>query len=113
MKRKFLSIAFVAISTLMITAVAEDNNPQCNDKKEMCPHHKCVKGGHMKKVGFNPFEGIELTAAQQEQLDQLAAERRQNFAKMNEQGNPDNHRPFPASYRKRSRARSCKTLLPG
>lgn len=105
MKRKFLSIAFVAISTLMITAVAEDNNPQCNDKKEMCPHHKCVKGGHMKKVGFNPFEGIELTAAQQEQLDQLAAERRQNFAKMNEQGNPDNQdiavRPNPREMQRK------------
>lgn len=106
MKRRILSIAFFAISALMITAVAEDKkeNKPC-EGKEMCKHHKMKKGHRHARPIFNPFEGLELTAAQQEQLDQLATERGQSFAKMNEQGNPDNQdravRPNPREMQRK------------
>lgn len=83
MKRKILSIAFVAISALMITAVAEDKkeNKPC-EGKEMCKHHKMGKGKHHARPHFNPFEGIELSDKQKEQFKELAETRKANFDKM-------------------------------
>ena len=82
MKRKILSIAFVAMSALMITAVANNNNENkpC-EGKEMCKHHKMGKGKHHARPLFNPFEGIELSDAQKAQFEKLATERKGNFEK--------------------------------
>lgn len=76
MKRRILSIAFVAISTILFTSVA--NN------KEGCPNEKCKtecnRGEELKKgrpgncPKFNPFDGIELSDAQKKQLRSMAEE---------------------------------------
>ena len=83
MKRRILSIAFFAISALMITAVAEDKkeNKPC-EGKEMCKHHKMKKGHRHARPIFNPFEGIELSDKQKEQFKELAENRKANFEKM-------------------------------
>ena len=99
MKRKILSIAFVAISALMITAVAEDKkeNKPC-EGKEMCKHHKMGKGKHHARPHFNPFEGIELSDKQKEQFKELAETRKANFEKMKKEkpvGEKCSKRPNP------------------
>lgn len=83
MKRRILSIAFFAISALMITAVAEDKkeNKPC-EGKEMCKHHKMKKGHRHARPIFNPFEGIELSDKQKNQFKELAEARKANFEKM-------------------------------
>ncbi len=76
MKRRILSIAFVAISTILFTSVANDNKDNPNDKcKQECyKGHKMKKSKHGKISRINPFEGIELSEAQKDQLKSLAIE---------------------------------------
>lgn len=76
MKRRILSIAFVAISTILFTSVANDKKgvPQDCHKQECCKGHKMGKENHGKCPKFNPFEGIELSDVQKEQLKSMADE---------------------------------------
>ena len=82
MKRNLLSIAFVAISALMITAVANDKKDlKDGEHKESCKHHKMDKGQRHARPLFNPFEGINLSDKQKEQINKLNADRKKDFAK--------------------------------
>ncbi len=79
MKRKILSIAFVAISSIMITAVAKENNgieTADGDNKGKCVCHKGKKRMHREMPPFNPFDGIELSDAQKERLKTLTKNRK-------------------------------------
>ncbi len=87
MKRTILSIAFVAVSTIMFTTVANNNSSnedltQDKCKKECCEKNKIKKGKHHKAHMFNPFEGITLSDSQKEQLKAKAIERKANREKM-------------------------------
>ncbi len=77
MKRKILSIAFIAISTILFTSVAQNENKTYQEKckKECCKEHKMKEGHKGHKPCFNPFEGITLTNQQKEQLKALAMDR--------------------------------------
>ena len=70
MKRRILSIAFVAISTILFTSVAQNESKSSQEKckKECCKEHEMKIGKRSKAPQFNPFEGIELTEVQKEQL---------------------------------------------
>ena len=87
MKRTILSIAFVAVATLMLTAVANNNDANENltqdkCKKECCDNNKIKRGKHHKARMFNPFEGITLSDSQKEQLKAKALERKANREEM-------------------------------
>lgn len=87
MKRRILSIAFVAVATLMLTAVANNNDANENltqdkCKKECCDKNKMKRGKHHKARMFNPFEGITLSDSQKEQLKAKALERKANREEM-------------------------------
>lgn len=77
MKRKIFSLLFVAISTIMFTSYAQSNNTE-NDSTQSC--NKCCKfdkkGKHHRMKHTNPFEGIELSDNQKEQLKDLHQKRR-------------------------------------
>lgn len=76
MKRRILSIAFIAISTILFTSVANNKEGFPKDKCKT----ECNRGEEMKKgrpgncPKFNPFEGIELSDAQKEQLKSMVDE---------------------------------------
>lgn len=76
MKRRILSIAFVAISTILFTSVANDKKEVSQDchKQECSKGHRMGKGNYGKYPKFNPFEGIELSDAQKQQLKSMADE---------------------------------------
>ena len=87
MKRTILSIAFVAVATLMLTAVANNNSANENLSQDKCKKERCDKnnikrGKHHKVHMFNPFEGITLSDSQKEQLKAKAVERKANREKM-------------------------------
>lgn len=87
MKRTILSMAFVAVSTLMLTAVANNNSAnedltQNKCKKECCDKNIIKKVKHHKAHMFNPFEGITLSDSQKEQLKAKVIERKANREKM-------------------------------
>lgn len=87
MKRTILSIALVAVATLMLTAVANNNDANENlthdkCKKECCDNNKIKRGKHHKARMFNPFEGITLSDSQKEQLKAKALERKANREEM-------------------------------
>ncbi len=78
MKKKFLSLAIVALCGTAITLNAQkpaaDNSDkqQCAKDKKECRHDKKMD----KKGCPNPFEGITLTQEQQAKLDQLNQSRK-------------------------------------
>ncbi|MCM1111430.1 MAG: hypothetical protein NC336_09485 [Clostridium sp.] len=78
MKKKILGIAILAISIFALPAMAQNpagaDNGQCPDQKN-CPVCPDKKKGDRKKA-FNPFEGITLTDAQQQQVTRLEQNRK-------------------------------------
>lgn len=79
MKRKIFSLLFVTISTIMFSSYAQGHTT--NDTTQAC--EKCCKfdkkGKQHKMRHFNPFEGIELSDVQKEQLKNLHQKRRENM----------------------------------
>ena len=71
MKRKIFSLLFVAISTIMFSSYAQSHTS--NDTTQTC--NRCCKfdkkGQHHKMGYINPFEGIELSDTQKEQLKNI------------------------------------------
>lgn len=87
MNRKILSIAFIALSTILSTSVANNLNTDLNDKKdvqECCKTHKMKKKKAYKSIKFNPFEGITLSKSQKEQLQTIADDCRVERQKMSQ-----------------------------
>ena len=88
MRKKVLGLFMAAIAVSTIGAFAQNDNQQtreqikkecCKEKKECTKDKKCKKDHKMregKKEKLNPFAGIELTAEQQKQLEQLKADRK-------------------------------------
>lgn len=78
MKRKILSLLFVALSTVIFTSFAQntenDTIQTCNNKHKNCCKFK-GKGKHHKMGHLNPFEGITLSDTQKEQLKNLHKKR--------------------------------------
>lgn len=76
MKKKVLGLAFIAISMVAFNSMAQascDNTPN----RECATNAKCQKSdkkGH--RAQCNPFEGMQLTEAQQVQLQQLASKQK-------------------------------------
>lgn len=89
MRKKVLGLVMAAIAVSTFGAFAQSQPSQsqvaCEQVEGKCPKAKkdkkckgdsdCKRG---KKDRFNPFEGIELTAEQQQKIDQLRAERKAN-----------------------------------
>ena len=87
MRKKVLSliVAAMTIGTLGAFAQSETTNPTCEKATSECciQGNKEFKGKHdgkrkfdKKRKDFNPFEGIELTAEQQQQISALKEERK-------------------------------------
>lgn len=101
MKREILSIAFVAISSIMITAVAKENKEMetpDGENKGKCVCHKGKRGMHREMPPFNPFEGIELSDAQKEQLKSMTKNCKADVA---EKGEGVERRDNPRDMRKK------------
>ncbi len=64
MKKKIFGLALLAISMLSFTAAAGDNDTKCD--KKCANTAQCTKGGkECKKDALCPFEGLNLSEAQQ------------------------------------------------
>ena len=91
MKRKILSLLFIAIATITFTSIAQNENVSSSEinQEETCKCNKHKKGGFdNKKKHFNPFEGIALSESQKEQLKEIVVchkkEKKQSFNDTNE-----------------------------
>lgn len=103
MKRKLLGLMTLFLTVGALSSFAandnnkKDNKEQC--KKEQCDKSKCDKGDKAKcdktkcdRKGYNPFEGITITADQQAKLDALKAnrpDRNNNEGKTGKEARPD------------------------
>ena len=81
MKKTILALAFAVISLGTISAFAQTESSapqQCEQtQKPCCKGEKGKKKhGDRQQSRVSPFQGIELTAEQQQQIDKLRAERR-------------------------------------
>lgn len=69
MKKKVLGLALIAMSFVAFNGMAQNNSAKTAKQENA----KCAKAGECgkKQCKMNPFEGINLTEAQQNQLKQL------------------------------------------
>ncbi|MDE7388130.1 MAG: hypothetical protein K2M97_02625 [Muribaculaceae bacterium] len=78
MKKIILSAVVAAMTFGSFTAAAKDNN---KDNKQAATEQQCPMQRDGKKMQKCPFEGLNLSDAQKEQLKQLQESRRAEFAK--------------------------------
>ncbi|MCM1319872.1 MAG: hypothetical protein NC217_05775 [Muribaculaceae bacterium] len=75
MIKKIFAVAVIALSSISISAMAQDRPGNCKgpkcDKQEQCSRPAPGNKKSGKKDRLNPFQGIELTAEQQAKLDNL------------------------------------------
>ncbi len=72
MKKRILAIAVVAMSLVGFTSMAQNNANNNNAGKEKTEQMKGKKGEMKERKGrMNPFEGINLTDTQKNQLQEL------------------------------------------
>ena len=80
MRKKVLGLVMAALAISSIGVFAQnDAQKNCNkQQKECCKEKKEKRGerGGKKEARLNPFTGITLSADQQQQIDQLKAERK-------------------------------------
>lgn len=87
MKKKLILFSFLSLFCLS-TLTANAQSQQQNNTEQTCcssdkkQKHEGKKGdkkckGHKKGPRMNPFEGIELTAEQQQKIDKLKSDRKE------------------------------------
>lgn len=67
-----------ALALTSTAAFAQDANKENCPKKEHCQKADCKKDGKKECKSLKLFSGIELSADQQKQLDQLCSQRQEN-----------------------------------
>lgn len=77
MKKKILGLAFIAMSLVTFNGMAQNNADSNTQKQENVKNAKGRKGDKKeRRPQCNPFEGMQLTDAQQAQLKQLDSQRK-------------------------------------
>ena len=72
MRTKFLGIAIAAMTIIALPSVADNKSKVSNDKAEK----SCCQDSQKQRPGLNPFEGLNLTDAQQAKLKELGEKRK-------------------------------------
>ena len=74
MKKKVLGLALIAMSFVAFNGMAQNSSAKAAKQENA----KCAKAGQCtkKQCNVNPFDGIKLTDAQQNQLNQLKESRK-------------------------------------
>lgn len=74
MKKKILGLALIAMSCVTFSSMAQ--TPAADNTSAKQENVKGKKGARQERKAINPFEGLNLTDAQQTQLQQLDAKRK-------------------------------------
>ena len=83
MKKKFLSLALIAMSFVAFSSAAQTTaDTGCTKTEKMCGKKADKKDKKGMRKQMNPFEGMTLTDAQKSQLEQLNAKRRSERQEM-------------------------------
>lgn len=75
MKKKILGLALIAMSCVTFSSMAQTTNDNTATTARQ-ENVKGKKGARQERKAINPFEGLNLTDAQQAQLQQLDAKRK-------------------------------------